>query len=534
MTTTQSEDLVFALTRLHPLPPGAGDTLAAEDVATLIEEMRKFTEGAVEPARLEADRIGARFEDGTVRCPPAYRALYAQWIEGGWQGLPAHEAHGGQGLPFALAAALKELLTTADHAFSLCPTLTWGAIELLEKHTTEDQAARLLPPLVSGEWNGTMCLTEPQAGSDLGTIRTRAEPIGDGRFAIHGQKIYITYGENDLAANTLHLVLARLPDAPAGSRGISLFACPKMRADGTPNGLRCGGIERKLGIHASPTCVMLFEGAEAELIGEPHRGLPAMFAMMNNARLQVGIEGVAAGARALHLAEKYAADRVQGGRAIARHPDVARMLAEIRAMTLAGRFLAMEACVAADAARAGDAKAEARLALLTPIVKAWCTDRGVESASLGIQVHGGMGFVEDTGAAQVLRDARITPIYEGTNGIQALDLVTRKLGRDQGAVLRGMMAAAREADARLAPAAEELERATSWMLAAGPDEAAASACAYLEACGWFLGAAQLARAARLDLRYAPISDFYRARLLPRVQARCSEVTGAAELLALMA
>jgi alkylation response protein AidB-like acyl-CoA dehydrogenase len=531
MSTTQSEDLVFALTRLHPLPGGA---LAAEDVAALIEEMRRFTEERVEPGRLEADRLGARFEAGAVQCPPAYRALYAQWIEGGWQGLPAGEAHGGQGLPFALAAALKELLTTADHAFSLCPTLTWGAIELLEKHASAEQAARLLPPLVRGVWNGTMCLTEPQAGSDLGAIRTRAEPLGDGRFALHGQKIYITYGEHDLSENTLHLVLARLPDAPPGSRGISLFACPKRRADGAPNALRCGGIEKKLGIHASPTCVMLFEGAEAELIGAPHRGLPAMFAMMNNARLQVGVEGVAAGARALRLAERYAAERVQGGRPIARHPDVARMLAEMRATTLAGRFLAMEACVAADAARAGDAAAEARLALLTPIVKAWCTDRGVEAASLGIQVHGGMGFVEDAGAAQVLRDARIAPIYEGANGIQALDLVARKLPRDQGATLRAMIATAREADPRLAPAAAELEHATRWILAAAPEEAAASASACLDACGWFLGAAQLARAARLDARYAPIADFYRARLLPRVQARCSEITGAAELLALIA
>jgi alkylation response protein AidB-like acyl-CoA dehydrogenase len=531
MTTTQSEDIVFALTRLHPLPEGA---LAPEDVAALVEEMRKFTEGRVEPGRLEADRLGARFEQGAVQCPPAYRDVYAQWIEAGWQSLPAGEAHGGQGLPFALAAAMKELLTTADHAFSLCPTLTWGAIELLETHATEDQAARLLPPLVSGEWNGTMCLTEPQAGSDLGTVRTRAEPLGQGRYALHGQKIYITYGENDLAGNTLHLVLARLPDAPPGSRGISLFACPKRRADGSANALRCGGIERKLGIHASPTCVMLFEGAEAELIGEPHRGLPAMFAMMNNARLQVGMEGVAAGARALHLAERYAAERVQGGRPIARHPDVARMLAEMRATTLAGRFLAYAACVAADHARAGDARAEARLGVLTPIVKAWCTDRGVEASSLGVQVHGGMGFVEDTGAAQVLRDSRITPIYEGTNGIQALDLVTRKVARDQGATLRAMIAEARAADARLTRAADALEDATRWILAAAPEEVAASATAYLDACGWLLGAGELARAATLDPRYAPMADFFRTRLLPRCEARCAEIAGAGEVLALIA
>lgn len=529
--TSQLDDIRFALTRLHPIPE---EVLGADDVAALLEEMRKFTEGVVEPHRLEADRQGARFEGGEVRCPPAYRDIYAKWIEAGWQGLPAGEAHGGQGLPFALAAAMKELLTTADHAFSLCPTLTWGAIELLERHATEDQAERLLPPLVSGEWNGTMCLTEPQAGSDLSTVRTRAEPLGDGRYALHGQKIYITYGENDLAANTLHLVLARLPEAPAGSRGISLFACPKLKADGSRNAVRCGGIERKLGIHASPTCIMLFEGAEAELIGEPHRGLPAMFAMMNNARLQVGIEGVAAGARALHLATAYAEGREQGGKPIARHPDVARMLAEMRATTLAGRFLALEACVAADAARAGVAGAEEKLALLTPIVKSWCTDRGVAAASLGVQVHGGMGFVEDTGAAQVLRDSRICPIYEGTNGIQALDLVTRKLPRDQGATLRAMLSAAVAEDARLAPAAEALEGATRRILSAGPAEVAATATAYLEACGWFLGAAQLARAARLDPAYGPIAGFYMARLLPRAVAHCQEIAGADEVLALIA
>jgi alkylation response protein AidB-like acyl-CoA dehydrogenase len=528
---SQVDDIRFALTRLHPIP---ADVLGADDIAALLEEMAKFTEGVVEPTRLEADRQGARYEGGTVHCPPAYRDIYAKWVEAGWQGLPAHESHGGQGLPFALAAAMKELLTTADHAFSLCPTLTWGAVELLEKHATPDQAERLLPPLVSGEWNGTMCLTEPQAGSDLSTVRTRAEPLENGRFALHGQKIYITYGENDLSANTLHLVLARLPGAPAGSRGISLFACPKLLPDGSRNAVRCGGIERKLGIHASPTCIMLFEGAEAELIGQPHRGLPAMFAMMNNARLQVGIEGVAAGARALHLATAYAAGREQGGRAIDRHPDVARMLAEIRATTLAGRFLALEACVAADGARAGVAGAEEKLALLTPIVKAWCTDRGVEAASLGVQVHGGMGFVEDTGAAQVLRDARICPIYEGTNGIQALDLVTRKLPRDQGATLRAMIAAAVAADSCLARAGEALEGATRWILSAAPEEVAATASAYLEACGWFLGGAQLAAAARLDPAYGPIAAFYLARLLPRAEAHCREMEGADEVLALIA
>jgi alkylation response protein AidB-like acyl-CoA dehydrogenase len=530
MNTTQTDDILFALTKLHQMPDCG---LEADDIAALLEEMRKFTEGVIEPGRLEADRIGARFADGVVTCPPGYRDAYAAWVEAGWQGVAAGEEHGGQGLPFALWTAMSELLATADMAFSLCPLLTCGTIEVLEKYGTPEQSAKWLPELISGRWNGTMCLTEPQAGSDLSTVRTRAEPLPDGRYALHGQKIYITYGANDLAANTLHFVLARLPDAPPGSRGISLFATPTTLPDGTGNALRCGGIEHKLGIHGSPTCTMLFEGAVAELIHEPHRGLPAMFALMNNARLQVGVEGVAIGARALKLAEAYAADRIQGGRAIARHPDVARMLAEIRAMTLAGRFLAYEAVIAADHAKQGDAAAEAKLALLTPIVKAWCTDRGVEAANLGIQVHGGMGFVEGSGAAQVLRDSRIAPIYEGTNGIQALDLVTRKLPRDQGALLRGMLAEARGMDARLMPAVAALEHATSWILAAAPEEVAASASAYLEACGWVLGGALLARAARLDARYAPIAAFYLARMLPRAEAHAAEVTGAAELLALI-
>ncbi|MBY0336156.1 MAG: acyl-CoA dehydrogenase [Acetobacteraceae bacterium] len=526
--TSPADDIAFALTRLHDLPAISGGALAADDVRAIVGEIARFCREVVEPGRLEADRLGSRLEGDAVTTPPSYKAAYAAWRDGGWQGLCASEAHGGQGLPFALWAALKELLATADMAFSLCPTLTAGAVECLERYATPEQAEEFLPPLISGAWNGTMNLTEPQAGSDLSTIRTRAEPLGGGRYALHGQKIYITWGENDLAENTLHLVLARLPDAPPGSKGISLFAARKILADGRRNALRCGGLERKMGIHASPTCVMLYEGAEAVLIGEPHRGLPAMFAMMNNARLQVGIEGVAAGARALQLAEAYAQMREQGGRPIARHPDVARMLAEMRAVTLAGRLLALETCVAVDR---GD---EARVALLTPIVKAWCTDRGVEVASLGVQVHGGMGFVEDAGAAQVLRDSRIAPIYEGTNGIQALDLVTRKVARDQGAGLRALLAEARAADPALVPAADALERATSWILAASAEEAAASATAYLDACGWVLGGWQIARAAALNPSYQALSKFYLARLLPRAQARCAEIPHAAEVLGMVA
>ena len=544
--TTPAEDLVFGLTRLLDLPgltAAGGTPLGAEDIAAIIAEADRFAREKLWPKAMEADRHGAVYENGVVRTPPSYKEAYQAWIEGGWQGLPA-PAHvngvetGGQDLPQALWMAVQELVCTGDMSFSLCPLLTAGAIEAIARFASPAQQAAWLPKLVSGEWTGTMCLTEPQAGSDLSLVRTKAEPDGEGRYRITGQKIFITYGEHDLTPNTLHLILARLPDAPPGTRGISLFAAPKVLPDGRRNGLRCGGIEKKMGIHASPTCVMLFEGAEAEMVGEPNRGLNAMFAMMNAARLGVGVEGVAQGARALALAEPYAQQRLQGGRPIARHPDVARMLAEIRAITLAGRLLALEAGAALDRARLlKDERAEARVALLTPIVKAWCTDRGVDCASLGIQVFGGMGFIEETGAAQVLRDARIAPIYEGTNGIQAMDLVGRKLFRDSGATMLGVIGEVRAADPRLAGAADALERATRWMLergAANADVAQASAAAYCDAAGWTLGAWMLARAAAADDRYATLADFYIARLLPRAAARIAEIEAADALLALMA
>jgi alkylation response protein AidB-like acyl-CoA dehydrogenase len=421
---------------------------------------------------------------------------------------------------------VTELASAADMAFFLCPILTAGAIDCLERFASQDQKARWLPKLISGEWPGTMNLTEPQAGSDLAAIRTRAEPLAGGRYAIHGQKIYITWGEHETTENILHLVLARLPDAPPGSRGISLFAAPKLLPDGSRNALRCGGVEKKLGIHASPTCVMLFEGAEAELVGEPNRGLNAMFAMMNAARLAVGVQGVGQGARAVQLAEAYAAQRIQAGRAIAGHPDVARMLTEMRAITLAGRLLALEAAAALDRHRlTGEEAAATRLALLIPIVKAWCTDRGVDVASLGIQVHGGMGFVEDSGAAQVLRDARIAPIYEGTNGIQAIDLVARKLARDDGAAMRALLAEI-ATDPRLTEASACLGEATGRMLMLqerDPDEAQSFAAAYLDACGWVLGGWMLARAAAAAPDREPLAAFFLTRLLPRAAARCMEI-----------
>jgi alkylation response protein AidB-like acyl-CoA dehydrogenase len=528
--TTAAQDLILGLTKVIDLPgltEAAGTPLGAEDIAALIEEAARFTREQMAPGWQQADRHGARYANGTVTTPPHYAPLMQAWIDSGWQGVSAPEAHGGQGLPHAIWTAVTELASAADMAFFLAPVLTAGAIDLLVQYGTADQQARFLPHLVTGAWNGTMCLTEPQAGSDLAALRTRAEPLPNGRYALHGQKIYITWGEHETTPNILHLVLARLPGAPEGSRGISLFAAPKILADGTRNALRCGGIEHKMGIHASPTCIMLFDGAEAELVGEPHRGLNAMFAMMNAARLGVGVQGVGQGARALELAQAYAAQRSQSGRVIAQHADVARMLAEMRAITLAGRLLTLEAAAALDRHHLlQDEAAATRLALLIPIVKSWCTDRGVEVASLGIQVHGGMGFVEDSGAAQVLRDARIAPIYEGTNGIQALDLLLRKVAKDGGSAMRALLAEVAAADPRLASTAARLAEATASLTALATTDAEAAnslAVPYLEACGWLLGGWMLVRAAAAEPDHAAIASFYLARLLPRAEARCTEI-----------
>jgi alkylation response protein AidB-like acyl-CoA dehydrogenase len=519
--------LSFVLTRLHDLPglsERLGAPLAAGDVAAVLEEAARFAEERIAPGRMEADRAGCVLENGRVRTPPHYAGLLAAWREAGWQGVAAPAAHGGQGLPHAMWAAVLELASSADMAFTLMPLLTAGAVELLAHHATPDQAARFLPPLVSAAWNGTMCLTEPQAGSDLSAVRTRAVPDGDG-YRISGQKIFITWGENDIAENTLHLVLARLPDAPAGSRGISLFACPKILPHGRRNGVRCGGIEHKPGIHASPTCTMIFEEAEAELVGEMHRGLPAMFAMMNAARLAVGVEGVGQCARATMLAAAYAAERVQGGQPVAAYPDVARMLGEMRAVTQAARLLALDCAVSLDRVRAGEAGAETRLALLTPIVKAWCTDRAVEVSSLGIQVHGGAGYVEESGAAQIWRDARITPIYEGTNGIQALDLVGRKLPRELPAFLALVHEAGRAHPALAAPAAA-LARTAEALATAPTAQAGTAAVPFLDAAGWVLGGAWLARAAAADTAFEAEAGFFLRRLIPRAEARLAEAAAA--------
>jgi alkylation response protein AidB-like acyl-CoA dehydrogenase len=449
------------------------DTLSEADTQAVLEEATRTAEGLLAPLDRDGDRIGARLVDGAVTVPPGFADAFRAYADAGWIGIAADTAHGGQGLPHALALAAFEPVSSANMAFGLCPMLTQDAIALLETHGTADQQARLLAPMVAGTWTGTMCLTEPQSGSDLGGVRTRAFPDGD-YFRITGEKIYITWGEHPMAENILHMVLARLPDAPPGSAGISLFAVPRLLPDGSPNGVRCLSLEHKLGIHASPTCVMRFDEARGELVGAAHRGLPAMFAMMNAARLGVAMQGVAVAERAFRRATDFAGVREQGGAAIQDHPDVRRMLLTMRALALGGRLLTLYAALDADTPRG---------ALLIPVAKAWCTDAGVEAASLGVQVHGGMGFVEDTGAAQQFRDARITPIYEGTNGIQALTLLRRGLARDQGAAL-GSLLDEIEATAPLLHAhAATLRHAADWLRLADARDAEAGAAAFLQMLG---------------------------------------------------
>jgi 3-(methylthio)propanoyl-CoA dehydrogenase len=448
-------DMQFVINELIPLSqitalPGCED--ATEDlVVAILDEAAKFAGGVLAPLNWSGDQEGCGFDAGIVRTPAGFKDAYQQYAQSGWIGLGANPEFGGQGLPAVVATAVSEMWHGANMAFNLCPMLTAGAIEAIEHHGSDAQRALFLPKLISGEWAGTMNLTEPNAGSDLSTVASKAVPDGD-VYRITGTKIFITYGEHDFTENIIHLVLARLPDAPAGVKGISLFIVPKFLVNpdgscGARNDVQCVSIEHKLGIHASPTAMMAFgekTGAVGMLVGEPNRGLEYMFTMMNNARLSVGLEGVGVSERAYQQAAGYAMQRVQGKvagqsekRPIAYHPDVARMLMLMRSQTQAMRALAYLAAAESDRARChGDAAersaAQARVDFLIPIVKGFCTEQSIEIASLGVQVHGGMGYVEETGAAQHFRDARITTIYEGTTGIQANDLVGRKILRDHG------------------------------------------------------------------------------------------------------
>ncbi len=493
------------------------DAMSESDTAAILEEATRTAEGVLAPLNRDGDRIGSRLVDGEVVPPPGFTEAYRAYAEAGWVGIAASPDHGGQGLPHALAIAVSEPAASANLALSLCPMLTQDAIALLQTHGTDDQQARLMFPMIEGRWTGTMCLTEPQAGSDLSGVRTRAAPDGD-LYRITGQKIFITWGDHGMSDNILHMVLARLPDAPAGSAGISLFAVPKFLADGTRNAVRCLSLEEKLGIHASPTCVMEFTGARGEMVGPPHRGLACMFAMMNAARLGVAMEGVAMAERAFRRAADFAAQRVQGGGAIDKHPDVRRMLWAMRALALGGRLLTLHAALRADSARG---------ALLIPVAKAWSTDAGVEAASLGVQVHGGMGFIEETGAAQHLRDARITPIYEGTNGIQALTLLHRGLLRDQGAAAAALFDEIEAEPAIPHPlrrAAEAARAAADFLRHADARAADAGATPFLQVigtltAGWLC--ARVVRHAAAPPAARAAAEVFLDQILPRIHAHAA-------------
>ncbi len=518
-------------------------------VDAIVEGAGAFAAGEFAPLNRAGDEIGAKWSPEGVTLPAGFKEAYRGYVEGGWGTLAGPTEHGGQGLPLTLAVVVMEDLGSANMGFSLVMMLTPGAVEALKHHGSPELQQQWLPKLVTGEWTGTMNLTEPQAGSDVGALKTRAEPVGDGTYRISGTKIFITFGEHDLTDNIIHLVLARLPDAPAGTRGISLFLVPKMLPDGSRNDLHCVSIEHKLGIHASPTCVMSFGdqgGATGWLIGEENRGMAAMFTMMNNARLNVGLQGVSIAERATQQAVAYARERVQGSREgqparIIEFPDVRRMLIRMKALTQAARALAYCCAGQTDRASLGEETARARADLLTPLVKAYGTDVGCEVTSLGVQIHGGMGYVEETGAAQHFRDARISPIYEGTNGIQAADLVGRKLSADGGAALRSLIAdisAAAPDESALAGLAKDCETVAAKLLAAGPDDRLAASYPFLTmlsvaTCGWLMQR-QLVALGDDQSPFAAMkraaSRFYLDRIVPEARGLLAAATAPADLL----
>lgn len=551
----------------------------AEIVAAVLEEAGKFASDVLAPLNRVGDEHGIKLDDGKVTTAPGWPDAYKRWTEGGWNAVSGPEDFGGQGLPLAINAACTEIWSASNVAFGLCPLLTASAMEALDVHGSDELKKIYLEKLVSGEWTGTMQLTEPQAGSDVGALRTRAERQADGTYRIKGTKIFITYGEHDMTDNIVHFVLARLPDAPAGTKGISLFLVPKfmVNADGSlgaRNDIFASGVEHKLGMHASPTCTMTMGdhgGAIGFLVGEENQGMRCMFTMMNQARLGVGLEGVGVADRAYQQALAYAQERKQGravgskgegSEAIFVHPDVKRMLMRMRAQTAAARTICYATAVAIDVStRAKDPKvradAAARAALLTPMAKAYSTDVGNEVAYLGVQVHGGMGFIEETGAAQYYRDARITAIYEGTNGIQAIDLVTRKLAANGGAavwaLLSELSATVKQVEAsndpafgttgaKLCEALEALHRTSKWLLervASAPNEALAGATPYLQQFGATLGGCMLASealAAKAEgstdaPRYVSLARFFAENITVQAAALERTVTESAESVA---
>jgi alkylation response protein AidB-like acyl-CoA dehydrogenase len=507
------------------LAEGLYGELDGATVDAVLEEAGKFAADVIAPLNTVGDKFGTPFKDGEVTTPPGWKEAYTAWAAAGWNGLAAPAQWGGQELPHAVNAACVEMWNSASMAFGIGPVLTMAAIDALHAYGSDELKRGYLAKLVSGEWMGTMQLTEPQAGSDVGALRSKAERAADGSYRITGSKIFITYGEHDLTDNIIHFMLARLPDAPAGTKGISLFLVPKFLADGTRNDVRAYSVEHKLGIHASPTCTMVYGdkgGATGFLVGEEHKGMACMFTMMNRARLAVGLQGVGIAERATQQALAYARERKQGAAgAIIHYPDVKRMLLTMRGLTGAARALCYATGVAIDHSlreKTEEARktAHERASLLTPVAKAFSTDIGIEVASLGVQVHGGMGYVEETGAAQHFRDSRIAAIYEGTNGIQALDLVTRKVPLAGGKTvanyideLRGTIADVKASNvpdfgataARLASAVDSLERATQWLLGQKSSDAAlAGAAPYLRLFGNAAGGCLLAEQALTALR----------------------------------
>jgi len=538
--TAPTTEQLFVLKTITGIDELAGHERFAEAtpdlVEAIVEGVGEFAAGEFAPLYRIGDTVGARLIDGSVKMPEGYREAYQHYVEAGWSALSAPADHGGQGLPFSLATVALDSLGAANMAFALCPILTVGAIEALHHHGSDQQKALYLPKLSTGEWTGTMNLTEPQAGSDVGALRATATPRGDGTYAIRGQKIYISFGDHDMADNIIHLVLARTPGAPAGTKGISLFLVPKYRldADGNPgeaNGIKTVSIEHKMGINASPTCVLQFgeEGESiGELIGPEFGGMRAMFTMMNNARLNVGLQGVQIAEGATQKALWFARERVQSARAgagrdpvaIIEHPDVRRMLLRMKAGTEAIRALLYYASGQVDRANLGVPGAREMVDLLTPLAKTYGTDLGSEIASLGVQIHGGMGYVEETGAAQYYRDIRIAQIYEGTNGIQAADLVGRKLGMAGGDVVRGLIAEV-QADAgnhpALASLAGDVAEVTEYMVGANVDDRLAGSYPYctmmaVMTAGWLMLKQSHAAQAMLDAGEGN-AEFLKAKLV---------------------
>jgi alkylation response protein AidB-like acyl-CoA dehydrogenase len=550
---------------------GAFPNFDPELVAPILEEANKLARDVLAPLNPIGHKSGAKLTDTGVVAAPGFADAYAQYREGGWMGLSFPEEFGGQGLPKPLALAVMEMIHGSNMAFGLCPLLSMGAIEALLAHGTDEQKQTYLPKLISGEWTGAMNLTEPQAGSDVGALKTKAQPNGDGSFAISGQKIFITWGDHDMTDNVIQLVLARLPDAPAGSKGISLFLVPKFFVNpdgslGARNTFKCIGLEHKMGIHASPTCVMEYTGAKGWLIGEPNKGLAAMFTMMNSARLNVGLEGVGVAEAALQAAIGYANERkqgsapgVEGSATIIHHPDIQRTIAAVAATTQASRAICYACGAAAELAEhAADPTsreaAKLREDLLTPLAKGWSTDRAVDAANAAVQVYGGMGFMGETPAAQYYLDARITPIYEGTNGIQAIDLVGRKLSMNNGAAMTSMLAdirdTAREARAtnkprfvtiadRLDAGAGALDEATQWMTAtmkSARETALSGATSYLRLAGDVVGGHFLTRAAlsaqgsQEAERSLALASFFAEDTLSKAPGSVATITAAARAL----